>query len=159
MPRIDETYPDKYLKAQHIDEMLQDTDDEHVVFTIRSTDMAEYRDGKKQIVLRFREIDLELGLNKTNAEACASAFDSMDSDDWVGKKIALHSEEVRNTLSPTGKSMAVRVSSKQTLKANRALAPTRPPSKAPGKPARHATQADADAIAAGREPGDDDIPF
>ena len=131
------------MKAAHIDEMLQDTEEEHAVFTIKSTGTAEYSDGKKQILLRFRETYLELGLNKGNSVALAELFDSTESDDWIGKRVALHTEQVRNSMAPGGFSQAIRVSVKQTAKANRP--------KPAGKPAPAMTQEEVDE--------GDDIPF
>lgn len=143
MPRVGDTYPDRWMKASHLEEMNPDA--ENYVFTITDSGETIYNDGKKQIFLKFAETRLELGLNKGNAELCQDLFSSDDSDDWVGRRIALHVEIVRNSMVPGGKSPAIRVSSKATRLANR------PPSK---KPAPPVTQQEAD----GDIPLDDDIP-
>jgi hypothetical protein len=143
MPRVRDTYPDRFMKAHHLEEMDQDA--EHYVFTIQSSGETVFSDGKKQIILRFSETRLELGLNKGNAEMCEELFDSDDSDDWIGRKLALHVEVVKNTMAPGGKSPAIRVSSKATKLANK------PPSKKPAPPVTQ-EEADGDEIP-------DDLPF
>ena len=117
MPRVSDMYPDKFMKAHHLEEM--DPDSEHYIFTIRDTGETVFNDGKKQIVLMFAETHLELGLNKSNAAMCQALFDSDDSDDWLGKKLALHVEIVANSMVPGGKGPAIRVSAKTTRLANR----------------------------------------
>ena len=148
MPRVGDLYPDKFMKAHHLEEM--DPEAEHYVFKIRSTDVTEYEDGKKQLVLRFFETNLELGLNKGNATMLEKIFESDESDDWVGKKIALHVEVVRNSFAPSGQGPAIRVSDKATRKANK-VKPEKTPDVIPGalgrlagKPAEPLTQAEAD---------------
>ena len=130
MPRVGDTYPDKFMKAHHLEEM--DPDAEHYVFTIRETGETVFSDGKKQIVLRFRETHLELGLNRSNAAVCQEVFLSDDSDDWVGKKLALHVEIVTNSLVPGGKGPAIRVSTKTTRLANKAKPAVANENKIPG---------------------------
>jgi len=143
MPRVGDMYPERWMKAHHLEEM--DPDAEHCIFTIQSTGETTFGDGKKQIVLRFAESRLELGLNKGNAEMCEELFGSDDSDDWIGQKLALHVEVVKNTMAPGGKSNAVRVSSKATKLANK-------PAKSTKKPAPPVTQEEVDDIP-------DDLPF
>lgn len=117
MPSVNDLYPDKYMKAHHLEEM--DPEAEHYTFTIRGSGITTYTDGKKQISLVFNETNLELGLNKGNATMCEELFNSDDSDDWVGKKLVLHVEVVKNNFAPTGVGPAIRVSQKQTKLANK----------------------------------------
>ena len=95
--------PDKYLKAHHLEEM--DSESEHFIFTIRGTDVTTFPDGRQQLVLWFAEFaegEKEFGLNKGNAVMCEELLGSEDSDDWVGKKIVLHVETIRNSFLPGG---------------------------------------------------------
>ncbi len=150
MPRVSDMYPDKFLKAHHLEEM--DPDAENYVFTIRETGETVINDGKKQIVLKFAETHLELGLNKGNAAICQEIFVSDDSDDWLGKKLALHVEIVANSMVPGGKGPAIRVSAKTTKLANKPKPAVVNEDKIPGalgrqaskKPARPLTQEEAD---------------
>lgn len=145
MPRTSDVYPDKYMKAHHLEEMAEDPDQETWVFTIASTGLAEYDDGKKQITLRFRETHLELGLNKGNSTALEEIFQSDESDDWIGKKVAFRIEVVKNSFAPGGKGPAIRVADKATRAANRpkeAKPPAKPASRQTAPPV---TQAEVDA--------------
>ena len=158
MPRVGDTYPDKWMKAHHLEEM--DPDSEHYVFTIQETGETVFNDGKKQILLKFAETHLELGLNRGNAALCQELFLSDDSDDWVGKKLVLHIETVSNSMVPGGKSPAIRVSAKTTRLANKAKPAVASENKIPGAlgqraskiPAIPLTQEEADEIP-------DDLPF
>jgi len=158
MPRVSDTYPDKFMKAHHLEEM--DPDAENLIFTISDTGMTVFNDGKKQILLKFAETHLELGLNKGNAAMCQELFGSDDSDDWIGKKLALHVEIVTNSMAPGGKGPAIRVSAKATKLANKprpivataGKTPTAPSRQTSGKPATPVTQEEVDEIP-------DDLPF
>ncbi len=155
MPRVSDMYPDKFMKAHHLEEM--DPDSEHYIFTIRDTGETVFNDGKKQIVLMFAETHLELGLNKGNAAMCQALFESDDSDDWLGKKLALHVEIVANSMVPGGKGPAIRVSAKTTRLANKIKPAVVNENKVPGALGRQAskiptpplTQEEADAISDG----------
>ncbi len=155
MPRVSDMYPDKFMKAHHLEEM--DPDSEHYIFTIRDTGETVFNDGKKQIVLMFAETHLELGLNKSNAAMCQELFNSDDSDDWLGKKLALHVEIVTNSMVPSGKGPAIRVSAKTTRLANKIKPAVVNENKVPGALGRQAskipaiplTQEEADAISDG----------
>ena len=161
MPIGSDIYRDTFMKAHHLERM--DPDAEHYVFTIQSSRETVFPDGKKQIVLKFKETDLELGLNRGNYEMCEELFNSEDSDDWNGRKLALHVEIVKNSLAPGGKGPAIRVSMKSTKLANKPKpAPLEQREIIPGvigrqpsykQPAPPVTQKEADEI------DDDDIPF
>ena len=79
MPKLNDVYGGNFLKKDHLQGPT--------VFTILGSGETEFEDGKKQITLRFKETDKVLGLNMTNANICAKAFESFDSDDWTGKRI------------------------------------------------------------------------
>lgn len=82
MPNVNEIYGGEYLKKEHVTRPT--------TLTIAATGMTTFEDGKKQIVLHFNRTDKVLGLNVTNANFCATAFQSFNSDDWVGKKIEVY---------------------------------------------------------------------
>ena len=79
MVKLNDVYGGNFLKKEHIEKPT--------VFTILGSGETEFEDGKRQITLRFKETDKILGLNMTNANICAKAFQSFDSEDWTGKKI------------------------------------------------------------------------
>ncbi len=92
--KLSDMYPSKYLKAEDFG------DDEVKIFTIKNIEIEELgKDkGKKEEkpVITFREPDAKaLVLNKTNA-AIIGKFYGDDTDDWLGKKIALHAIEVES---------------------------------------------------------------
>src|SRR3954470_4607148 len=86
MPRGDEIYVSKWLKASDLEE-------DEATFTITGSDVTEFKerngDVKRQIYLEFAETEKPLGLNKTNYGVLQSIFRSPDTDDWVGKKVVL----------------------------------------------------------------------
>lgn len=164
MPNTDEMYPDKFMKAKHLEEMAENPDQENWPFKIRSTGIAEYQDGKKQLMLGFYGTHLELGLNKGNATALADIFNSVESDDWVGKTVVLKIEIVKNNFVPAGKGPAIRINEKQTRAANR---PKQVAKQVPsegalaaraGKATEPITQADVDKFEDMDGDGDD-LPF
>lgn len=86
MPKINEMYPSKWLKAN-------DCEDGDLVLTIDrivQEEIGPTRDRKW--VLYFIEIDKGLVLNKTNTNTIAKLCGD-DTDDWEGKKIILFATE------------------------------------------------------------------
>lgn len=86
MPRISDVYS-SYLKS----DVLAKKGGGYgtMQLTIKGSEIAEFDDGKKQIVLHFNEDERGLGLNKTNAEYMKEWTNSDDSDDWKGLKVEL----------------------------------------------------------------------
>lgn len=80
----------KYLKHQELD-------GQDWVVTIDRVERHEMksRDGKqeKKFVLFFREHEKGMILNATNMNTLYKLFNSDDSDDWAGKRIAIYTKE------------------------------------------------------------------
>ncbi len=90
MPNLSEMYPSKWLKAS-------DCDDGDMIVTIRDV-AQEYigqdGEGDAKWVVYFHEVEKGLILNKTNSRSIAKLHGE-DTDDWLGKRIALFSMEVQ----------------------------------------------------------------
>lgn len=90
--RVSDMYPARFMKADDFEE------DEVRIVTIKSVEMEELGQGKdkqSKPVIFFRDHEKQLVLNKTNASIIAKFYGD-DSDDWFGKKIALHAIEVES---------------------------------------------------------------
>lgn len=87
MPRVDDMYPDEWLKAHH----LMDGDQTLTIKGDGETTFKDQKTGreKAQIVLYFHETELKLGLNGGNAKSLALVFEDYDSSAWIGKKIVV----------------------------------------------------------------------
>lgn len=77
-----------YLKGEE----LADTDD--VTLTIEGTEIKQFDDGTRKIVLSFGETDKKLVVNKTNALMISEVAGSKRADDWIGKRITLYGTKV-----------------------------------------------------------------
>jgi hypothetical protein len=89
---INTAFPSKYLKAG--DDVPED---ETIVLTIEKVDMETIglgKDAADKPVLYFEEVDKGMVLNKTNSLAIAKLYGA-DTDDWVGKRLALFSTYVQ----------------------------------------------------------------
>mgnify|MGYP007031196897 CR=1 FL=1 len=85
---VKDTLATRYLGAETDIE-----DDEDLILTIKECEMETLGEDKK-LVLYFKETKKGLALNKTNMKTIAKVLDSMETDDWIGKRIALFSTEV-----------------------------------------------------------------
>ena len=88
-----DVFPSKFMKAEDFAE------GEVRILTIRNVELAELGQGKEKEnkpVITFREPNTKaLVCNKTNW-AIIAKFYGDESDDWIGKKIALHVIEVES---------------------------------------------------------------
>ena len=88
--KLSEAFPGKWLKAE-------DFEDGDAIVTIKSAEVEEIKGNNgtdKKLVLRFREFDRGLICNKVNGKSIAKLHGD-DTDEWVGKKIALFATEVQ----------------------------------------------------------------
>lgn len=88
---INKTFDSKYLKADG-----DIPDDGNLILTIevvRLESVGQGDDASDKPVVYFRETDKGLVLNKTNATTITGLY-GPETDDWIGKKIALFSTEV-----------------------------------------------------------------
>lgn len=72
-------------------------DEEDLVLTIKDAVMEQLgtgADASEKIVLYFKETKKGLALNKTNLKSIAKVLNSDETDDWIGKRIALFATEV-----------------------------------------------------------------
>lgn len=98
-----------WLKASDIG----DDAAEQRVLTIKSVEegMQKDKDGfeKPQLVLHFKEVEKQFGLNVTNTKAVIAALGD-ETDDWVGRKITLFTTYVND---PGGNSvLSIRIKQK-----------------------------------------------
>ena len=141
--RFDDVYPSSYLKASD----CEDGDLALTIEAVRTETLGQGKDAEVKPVASFHETDKTFVVNKTNWKTIEKLY-GPDSDDWVGKRIALFATEV-----PFGQEMvmAIRVRLKAPKGKATALAATpRPPG--PGPELTTAPPADDG-------DGDDDIPF
>jgi hypothetical protein len=88
MTGLNDIYGGAYLRADDIENNWP------VTYTIKSTEIVSYEDGKKQVALNFHEIDKKLGLNKTNANRIAMIYGDDWEHGWIDKKVKLVLEYV-----------------------------------------------------------------
>jgi hypothetical protein len=89
---INTAFPSKYLKAG--DDVPED---ETIILTIEKVELETIglgKDATDKPVLYFEEVDKGMVLNKTNSLAIAKLYGA-DTDDWVGKRLALFSTYVQ----------------------------------------------------------------
>jgi hypothetical protein len=89
---MNDVFPSKWLKADDIPE------DGDLIVTIEDARMEEMKDknngpAQKKVILDFREDVKPLICNKVNATTIAGIHGD-DTDDWIGKRIALYTKEV-----------------------------------------------------------------
>jgi hypothetical protein len=87
--KLGAAFPSKWLKSE-------DCEDEDLVLTIRRAEMEDVQgqgSTESKLVLHFDETDKGLIVNKTNGKAVAKLHGD-DTDDWLGKRIALYATEV-----------------------------------------------------------------
>jgi hypothetical protein len=93
MAKLSDAFPSRYLKAD-----VDVPDDGQLVVTIRDADFETVGQGdsaEQKLVLYFQETSKGLVLNKTNGTTIAGLLKSDDTDDWIGRKIALVSLDVQ----------------------------------------------------------------
>ena len=106
---IDTAFPSKYLKAA-------DIGDSDMALTIRSVEIetiGQGEDADSKPILYFNETEKGLVLNKTNSTTIKGLY-SAETDNWIGKAIALFSTEVDYAGKQT---LALRVRMKAPVKA------------------------------------------
>jgi hypothetical protein len=79
--KISKAFPSKYLAAS-------DIEDDQIV-TIKQFGHVEVQDGEEKPALWFEEFDKPMVLNPTNGKTIAKVLDADDTDDWIGRRIAL----------------------------------------------------------------------
>lgn len=88
MPKLSDIYGGNYMKAEDI----KDKGDINV--TIEKTSIMEQDDGKKKVVLHFKNSEKTLPLNVTNANMVDELLGSDDTDEWEGRRICLYTCKV-----------------------------------------------------------------
>lgn len=89
--KLNDAFPSNWLKAADIDEDMGP-----LALTIKSAEMEPIKTDKgteQKLVLKFRETEKGLICNVTNAKTIGSLYGD-DTDDWIGKQIALVVAEV-----------------------------------------------------------------
>jgi hypothetical protein len=87
--KISTAFPSKYLRAADVDDMGGE-----LRHTIRKVVMEEVgKDRQEKPVIYFRQIQLGLVLNRTNAARLSASLGD-ETDAWVGKTIVVETEQV-----------------------------------------------------------------
>lgn len=82
-----------YLKAKDIQKKGPF---EYTISAVKAETVGRGEDAEEKLVLYFKETKQGLVLNKTNLGILTELFDSDDSDDFIGKKVAVtHDPNVR----------------------------------------------------------------
>ena len=88
MPKMNQLFPSKYLKAA-------DLNGKAWTVTIAGVDFEEVgQDRELKPIMHFVGTEKGLVLNKTNGMTCEIELNSDDTDDWVGQKVKLVAEKV-----------------------------------------------------------------
>lgn len=89
MPNIKDLSKSKYLKTQDVPEP--------VIVTIKDVDIANVaKEGERKderLVVTLKEFEKPMVFNATNMKRAAKALGSDETDDWVGKKLVLYTDE------------------------------------------------------------------
>lgn len=90
MANLKSIYKSEYMRGE-------DVPVAGVTLTISSAEVVanRFEPGESCVELAFVEDRQKLTLNKTNAKACGKAF-GLETDNWIGKKVALARVKVRN---------------------------------------------------------------
>lgn len=86
MPKIAAMLPSKFLKKDDVTQPVLWT----VTGCLQKNVAQEGADEELKWCLTFNESDKPLVLNSTNIHLCQKAFDSDDTDFWVGKRLVLY---------------------------------------------------------------------
>ncbi len=87
--RITDMFPSQYIKAADVKDAGGEL--EVTIAGIESAELPTDGGGNQtKFVLRFRDHDRGLILNRTNADTLDELFESDTAEDWVGKTIRLH---------------------------------------------------------------------
>lgn len=133
MPKLNDMFPSKYLKAAD----FEDGDQVMTIDRLEKDNVGQGKDAKDVWVVYFDGEDKGLILNKTNTNTIAKLYGD-DTDDWIGKQVTLFATEVQFQSEMVE---AIRVRSKP---------PKRPTAKAKAAPV---------AVEAEDEADDDTVPF
>jgi arabinogalactan endo-1,4-beta-galactosidase len=98
MPKINEAFPSKYLKAADLE------DRQHLMVMERAE--FEMLGDERKLILYFQNQKKGLVLNKTNANTIAAKYGD-DTEDWLGKEIVLF-EAMVDFQGKTGPAIRVR---------------------------------------------------
>lgn len=92
--RQSEVFESKFLK--HEDLLIAGTDDYRSAVVTLTGDVewsTPFQDGGRQRMVKFKEIDKPLGLNKTNWNSIAKIAKESDDEKWGGVKVELWVDE------------------------------------------------------------------
>ncbi len=112
---INNAFPSRWLKSGDIE------DGTDLILTIKGVEIetvGQGEDSEEKPVLAFSESDKGLVLNKTNANTIAALY-GPETDNWVGKRIAIFSTEVQ-----FGSKMTVALRVRTKAPANKTVAAT-----------------------------------
>jgi hypothetical protein len=91
--KIGDVYPSRYLAADN--DIPEEGNRILTIDRVEVETLGQGKDAEDKPVAYFKETDKGLVLNKTNWNLIVGALKLDDSDDWVGRKIALYSTDVQ----------------------------------------------------------------
>ena len=142
---FNEAFPSKYIKSDS--DVPEDGD---LVVTISRVEMEEVGRGKdmqSKPVLYFRETDKGFVCNVTNGKTISKLYGN-DTDDWIGKRIALYSADVEFA-GEMKRGIRVKTRAPKSGPAPEPAARPSGPGVSPARPARYEQVAE----------DDEDVPF
>jgi hypothetical protein len=122
MPKLNDMFPSKWLKAADFDE----SGSVLTIDRLEEESIGQGSDKADKWVLYFKELDKGLVLNKTNTNIIAALYGD-DTDEWDGKLVTLYATEVQFQGDMVD---AIRVR-KKAPKPKKATATTKPTASAP----------------------------
>jgi hypothetical protein len=91
--RMNDVFPSNYLKADT--EVPEEGEVAVTISSITMETLGQGKDSEEKPVIFFEEFEKGLVCNKTNWQMISRVCGSDDSDDWVGRRIALYSTDVQ----------------------------------------------------------------
>ena len=87
MPTLNEMLPSRFLKKEDVPAPVL------VTISAITHEVVDKDTEEKKWAMHFEEFDKPLALNSTNLQITAKACGSQDSDEWLGRKIVIYTDD------------------------------------------------------------------
>jgi hypothetical protein len=87
MPTVNEMLPSRFLKKEDVPAPVL------VTISAITHEVVDKDTEEKKWAMHFEEFDKPLALNSTNLQITAKACGSQDSDEWLGRKMVLFTDD------------------------------------------------------------------
>jgi hypothetical protein len=87
MPTLNEMLPSRFLKKEDVPAPVL------VTISAITHEVVDKDTEEKKWAMHFEEFDKPLALNSTNLQITAKACGSQDSDEWLGRKMVLFTDD------------------------------------------------------------------